>query len=202
MVHLQIHPLNPQRHLLERAVDILQRGNGICVYPTDTVYGMGAAVSNPKAIDRIGRILQRDKSRTFSFIFDSFSQISTYAHVNNANFRLMKHYLPGPYTFILPATNYVPKKVCPKRKTVGVRMPNNPTCLALVAMLGEPLANTSISLSAQLRGDPEHVVTAVLSEVDVMLDTGVLDDPRGSTVVDLTGPVPQVLREGKGEFED
>jgi tRNA threonylcarbamoyl adenosine modification protein (Sua5/YciO/YrdC/YwlC family) len=202
MVHLQIHPLNPQRHLLERAVDILRHESGICVYPTDTVYGMGAAVSNPKAIDRIGRILKRDKSRTFSFIFDSFSQISAYAHINNANFRLMKHYLPGPFTFILSATNYVPKKVCPKRRTVGVRMPGDPTCQALVAMLGEPLANTSINLSAQLRGDPEQVLTAVLSEVDVMLDAGMLNDPRGSTVVDLTGAVPRVVREGKGEFKD
>lgn len=201
MVHLNVHPVNPQRHLLERAVDILHREDGICVYPTDTVYGMGAPVSNPKAIDRIGRLMQKDKSRSFTFIFDGFSKVSTYARVDNRNFRLLRHYLPGPFTFILPATNFVPKKVCPKRKTIGIRMPDCPTTIALSAMIDEPLANTSIKLSGALRGDPDSVKPAVLNEVDVMLDVGVLDDPRGSTIVDLTGGTPEVIREGKGIFE-
>jgi tRNA threonylcarbamoyl adenosine modification protein (Sua5/YciO/YrdC/YwlC family) len=201
MLHLRVHPLNPQQRHIERAVDILRGQGGICVYPTDTVYGMGAAVSNAKAIDRIGRFLEKDKSRTFSFICSGFSQISQYARVNTRNFRILKHYLPGPYTFILPATNYVPKRVCPKRKTVGVRIPDCPTVEMLVGMLGEPLANTSIKLAGQLRGDPEEVRPAVLHEVDVMLDVGVLEDPRGSTIVDLTGDEPEVIREGKGAFD-
>jgi tRNA threonylcarbamoyl adenosine modification protein (Sua5/YciO/YrdC/YwlC family) len=201
MLHLNVHPDNPQRHLLARAVDVLRHEDGICVYPTDTVYGMGCPVSNAKAIDRIGRLLERDKSRTFSFLFSTFSQISTYARIDNASFRLLKHYLPGPFTFILPATNYVPRKVCPKRKTVGIRMPDCPTSQRLAVLLDEPLANASIKLSGHLRGDPDSVKPAVLNEVDVMLDAGMLHDPRGSTIVDLTQGVPHVMREGKGVFE-
>lgn len=201
MVHYDIHPVNPQRHILEQVVSILRNENGICVYPTDTVYGMGACATNPKAVDRIGRLLQKDKKRLFSFICYDFSQISTYARMGNMHFKLMKRYLPGPFTFILPATNYVPKKVCPKRKTVGIRIPDCRVVLDLVNMLGEPLANASIKVPGEMRGDPESVKPAVLSEVDVMLDIGMLDEPIGSTIVDLTKGDPEVIREGKGEFE-
>lgn len=202
MLHLQVHPANPQRRHLERAAGILRGQNSICVYPTDTVYGIGCAVSNAKAIERIGTLLDRDKARSFSFVCGNFAQMSTYARIGTTQFRIMKHHLPGPFTFVLPATNYVPKRVCPKRKTVGIRMPSCPTCLQLVELLGEPLANTSIVLdSGDLRGDPDNVLQAVLHEVDVMLDAGTLDDPRSSTVVDLTGDIPVVVREGKGVFE-
>jgi len=201
MIQLHVHPVTPQRRHLERAVALLRQPAGIAVYPTDTVYGMGCAVSNPKAIDRIGELLERDKSRNFSFVCSDFSQMSTYARISNVHYRILKHHLPGPFTFILPATNYVPRKVCPKRRTVGVRMPACATCLALVEMLGEPLANTSIKLATgTLRGDPDEVKPAVLHEVDVMLDVGMLEDPRSSTIVDLTGDLPVVVREGKGAF--
>jgi tRNA threonylcarbamoyl adenosine modification protein (Sua5/YciO/YrdC/YwlC family) len=202
MLHFEVHPVNPQHRFLVQTVDILKNENGICVYPTDTVYGIGACATNPKALDRIGRLLERDKSRLFSFICSDFGQISTYVRISNANFRLMKRYLPGPFTFILPATSYVPKKVCPKRKTVGIRMPDNAVCQALVQLLGEPLANTSINLPGSHRGDPENIRPAVLSEVDVMLDAGQLDDPRGSTIVNLTEDIPVVVRLGKGVWEE
>jgi tRNA threonylcarbamoyl adenosine modification protein (Sua5/YciO/YrdC/YwlC family) len=201
VLHYTVHPCNPQRHILERVVSILHSSGGICVYPTDTVYGMGACAANPRALDRIGRILQKDKKRLFSFICHDFSQISTYARISNADFKLMKRYLPGPFTFILPATNYVPKKVCPKRKTVGIRMPACRVLLDLVRLLGEPLANTSIDLPAGMRGDPGSVKPAVLNDVDVMLDIGILDEPTGSTIVDLTCGEPCVIRSGKGIFE-
>lgn len=201
MLRLQVHPINPQRHSLERAVGILRNDGGICVYPTDTVYGIGACVSHPKALDRIGKLLKKDKQRLFSFLFSDFSQMSTYAQVSNAHFKQMKRYLPGPFTFILPATNFVPKKVCPKRKQVGVRIPDNATCLQLVQMLGEPLANASVGIPGQFRGDPEQVFSAVKHEVDLMLDTGLLDNPSGSTIVDLTSGVPEIVREGKGAFD-
>ena len=200
MIHYKIHPQNPQVRMLDRAVHILKNDDGICVYPTDTVYGMGACTTNPKALDKICAIIEKDKNRLFSFIFSDFSQMSRYVRIDNAHFKLMKHYLPGPYTFILPATNYVPKKVSPKRRTVGVRIPDNTVCIELVKALDEPLANASIKLAGELRGDPENIVPVIMHEVDIMLDMGPLDRPTGSTIVDLTGKEPVVVRQGKGEW--
>jgi tRNA threonylcarbamoyl adenosine modification protein (Sua5/YciO/YrdC/YwlC family) len=200
MLHYIVHPVNPQIRMLEKAVQILKHEDGVCVYPTDTVYGMGACATNPKALDKICTIIEKDKNRLFSFIFSDFSQMSRYVRIDNAHFKLMKHYLPGPYTFILPATNYVPKKVSPKRRTVGVRIPDNTVCLELVKMLDEPLANASIRLSGELRGDPENIVPVIMYEVDVMLDMGPLKNPMGSTIIDLTGKEPEVVRMGKGKW--
>ena len=193
-----LHPENPQKRHLDEAVKIMKHGGGICIYPTDTVYGMGTAVSNVKAIDRIGKILKKDKSRMFSFICGDFSQISQYAKLDNVHFKLLKKYLPGPFTFILPATNFVPKKVAPKRKTVGIRMPKNETVISLVKLLGEPIANTSLPLPGEYRGDPENFDNVILNEIDIMLDTGALDSPDGSTIIDLTEKEPKLIREGKG----
>jgi tRNA threonylcarbamoyl adenosine modification protein (Sua5/YciO/YrdC/YwlC family) len=201
MLIYKIHPVNPQRRHLETVAAILKNTNGVAVYPTDTVYGMGACFTNPKALDRISDILHKDKTRLFSFICCDFAQIADYAVMSNAHFRLMKRYLPGPYTFILPATNFVPKKISPKRKTVGVRIPSYPAIQQLVALLGEPLANTSINIAGNLRGDPDEVKPAVMHEVDVMLDAGPLPDPVGSTIIDLTGDVPVMVRPGKGDWE-
>jgi len=200
MVRYKIHPVTPQRRILEKAVHILKNEDGICVYPTDTVYGMGVCAVNPKAIDRIGKILEKDKSRLFSFICCDFTQMSKYVKIDNAHFKLMKRLLPGPYTFILPATSIVPKKVTPKRKTVGVRIPDNIVCNELAHLLGEPLANTSINLPGGLRGDPETFERAVQHDVDVMLDIGPIDNPIHSTIIDLTGSQPSVVRLGKGAW--
>jgi tRNA threonylcarbamoyl adenosine modification protein (Sua5/YciO/YrdC/YwlC family) len=200
MVHYKIHPENPQQRILEKAVHSLKHENGICVYPTDTVYGMGACATNPKALDKICTIIEKDKTRLFSFICSDFSQMSRYVRIDNAHFKLMKHYLPGPYTFLLPATTYVPKKVSPKRRTVGVRVPDNKVCQDLVRMLGEPLANASIKVAEDLRGDPEAIAPVIMHEVDFFLDMGQLDNPVGSTIVDLTGAEPVVVRMGKGEW--
>lgn len=200
MIRYELHPVNPQYRLLERAAHILRNTDGICIYPTDTVYGLGASATNPKAIDKIVNILHKDKKRLFSFICCDFSQVSQYAKVSNQNFKLMKHYLPGPYTFILPVTHYVPKKVCPKRKTVGIRIPDNTTCIELVKLLGVPLANTSLSIHGSLRGDPQNILDSLSDDVDVFLDTGILNDPTGSTIIDLTGNQPIVVRNGKGEW--
>jgi tRNA threonylcarbamoyl adenosine modification protein (Sua5/YciO/YrdC/YwlC family) len=200
MIIYNVHPVNPQRRLLDSAAKILRDEGGIAVYPTDTVYGMGACVSNPKAIEKISRLLAKDKQRSFSFICSSFSQVSNYVHLSNAHFKLLKRYLPGPFTFILNATNLVPKKICPKRKTVGIRIPDCKVTRELVELLGEPLANTSINIPGDLVGDPEQIRPAVLNDVDVMLDAGIIDDPTESTVVDLTDNSPVVIREGKGVF--
>ncbi len=201
MIIYNIHPVNPQKRLIESAVRILKNEGAVAVYPTDTVYGMGACVSHPVAIERISRLLKKNPSRLFSFICCDFSQMSKYVRISNAHYRLMKRYLPGPYTFILPATNLVPKKICPKRKTVGVRIPLCKTTIELVEALDEPLANTSINLPGYLRGDPEEVRPAVVNEVDVMLDIGPLEKPFGSTIIDLTGEEPKVVRQGKGVWD-
>lgn len=201
MIVYEIHPVNPQKRFLEATVKILHDG-GIAVYPTDTVYGMGSCISNPHALDRICRIIEKDKQRLFSFICRDFSQVSQYVKMSNYHFKLMKRFLPGPYTFILNATNLVPKKISPKRRTVGIRIPDCIVTLNLVEMLGVPLANASINTPGELRGDPEAVKSAVKNDVDVMLDTGYLDNPEGSTIVDLTGDTPLLVREGKGKWEE
>ncbi|MGA3051039.1 MAG: L-threonylcarbamoyladenylate synthase [Chitinispirillaceae bacterium] len=198
MVVYKIHPVNPQQRHLETVARILKFQNGVAVYPTDTVYGMGASITNPKALERISRILHKDKTRLFSFICSDFAQISEYAIMNNAHFKLMKRHLPGPFTFILPATNFVPKKISPKRKTIGVRIPLYPAIQQLVALVGVPLANASINLPEAMRGDPDMVMSATRNEVEAMLDAGPLPEPIGSTIVDLTGAEPVVVRPGKG----
>ena len=202
MIIYTIHPVSPQQRLIDATARICKNENGIAVYPTDTVYGMGACLSNSKAIERIRRILKKDSKRLFSFICNDFSQMSQYVRISNANFKLMKRYLPGPYTFILPSTNLVPKKIDPKRKTVGIRIPDSPTVLKLIEVLDEPLANASIDLPGTSRGNPDEVRPAVLNEVDVMLDAGPLDNPTGSTIVDLTGDEPVLLRQGKGIWNE
>lgn len=202
MVVYRIHPVNPQRRHLETVATILKNENGIAVYPTDTVYGMGACITNHRALDRISGILHRDKTRLFSFICCDFAQIAKFAIMSNAHFRLMKRFLPGPYTFILPATGFVHKKISPKRKTVGVRIPDYPAIQQLVGLLGEPVANTSINIAEHLRGDPDEVRPAVIHEVEVMLDAGHLPEPVGSTIIDLTGDAPILVRRGKGKWEE
>jgi len=161
---------------------------------------MGGCATNPKVIDKISTIVQKNKKRLFSFICSDFSQVSQYVKISNPSYKLMKHYLPGPYTFILPATNYVPKKLCPKRKTVGIRIPNNKTCIELVKNLGVPLANTSLNIPGEYRGDPSNIVNVLANDIDVMLDVGALYNPIGSTIVDLTKDLPEVVRYGKGEW--
>ncbi|MBN1981598.1 MAG: threonylcarbamoyl-AMP synthase [Chitinivibrionales bacterium] len=201
MLQLRVHPKNPQQRILEQAVDIMKNRDGLCIYPTDTVYGMGVCATNPKAIDKIATVLHKDKRRLFSFICNDFSQASQYVKISTNNYRLMKHYLPGPYTFILPATSYVPKKVCPKRTTVGIRIPNCQVTIDLVALLGVPLANTSLNAAPQQRSDPASFDITVTHEIDVILDSGPLDNPLGSTIVDLTQQdCPVVLRHGKGPW--
>ena len=202
MIIYAIHTLNPQRRFIDSAAEILKVKGGIAVYPTDTVYGMGACVTNAHGIDTISRILEKDKKRLFSFICSDFAQISEYAQVSNSSYRFMKRYLPGPYTFILPASNLVPKKICPKRKTVGVRIPSCKITLDLVASMGEPIANTSVFLPGALRGDPDEVRMVVFNEVDIMLDAGSLDNPNGSTIIDLTNDTPILIRQGKGVWNE
>ena len=202
MVVYNVHPVNPQRRFIEATARALADEGSIAVYPTDTVYGVGACVTNPNGIEKIARILEKDKGRLFSFICSDFSQISRYVKLSNAHYRLIKRYLPGPYTFIFNATNLVPKRIAPKRKTVGVRMPNCAAVLELVKLLGEPIANASINLEGAAANDTDEIKRAVQHNVDLMLDIGPLDNPEPSTIVDLTADDPVLIRLGKGPWEE
>jgi len=197
---INIHPQNPQERQIAKAVEIIKKTGGICIYPTDTVYGVGCAVSNIKKIKEIAQILHKDASRRFSFVCNGLSQVEQYAKIENRTFKIMKKYTPGPYTFVLPSSQFVQKKISEKRKTIGIRITSFPATRILIEMLGEPLANMSLNTDEENHGDPDLYLTPeVTSGVDVIIDAGVLDGDV-STVVDLTGEIPVVLRRGKGEF--
>jgi len=200
MIHHVIHPITPQRRILELTSGILEKRNGLCIYPTDTVYGIGACVGNPKALEKLCRLAARNNNTLFSFICSDFSQVSIYAKIENSIFKMMKHCLPGPYTFILPATHLVPKRIVPKRMTVGIRIPDNAVCLELVRILGEPLANISLATEFPFDGNPDMLSADMKNEIDIVLDTGILDNAADSTILDVTGPEPVLVRKGKGDW--
>jgi tRNA threonylcarbamoyl adenosine modification protein (Sua5/YciO/YrdC/YwlC family) len=199
---LRIHPTTPQPRLVKQVVDLLNQG-GIIIYPTDTIYGLGCSIFQRKAIEAICRIKQvAPEKANLSFVCSSLSHLSQYAsQIDTPTYRLLKQNLPGPYTFILPASREVPKILQSKKNTIGLRIPNNPIALALVEALGHPI------LSATL---PGHMVEDY-TDPDTMHDNFghlaafVLDGGPGgfepSTIVDLTGPEPVVTRQGKG-FEE
>ncbi len=200
-MHLKIHPKNPQGRHIARAVEILKNG-GILVYPTDTVYGIGCSVFNTQAIEKIYRLKRQDKSKPFSFICSDLSHISEYAKVSNGAFRLMKQLIPAPYTFILPASRLkqLPKSIISKRKTVGIRVPDNAISLALVRELGHPILNAGMTNGdGEVINDPEEMSRLYGHQVDLILDGG----PSAlelSTILDLTGDQPVVVREGAGDI--
>lgn len=197
-VMLSVHPRNPQQRHISRAVEILRDG-GVIVYPTDTVYGLGCDITSKHAVERIVRIKGRDPKKPMSFVCSDLTHISRYARVSNFAYRILKRFLPGPYTFILESSREVPKMLLTKQRTVGIRIPDHPVCLALVAELGNPILSTSANPSGE---DPLNMpleIREVLgSQVDLILECGVL--PRvPSTVVSLVGDRVEVLRDGAGD---
>lgn len=197
---IKIYPENPNLRQVELVVDILRKG-GIVIYPTDTVYGLGCDIMNPKAVEKIIKIKGiKPKDAHFSFICSDLSHISDFAKVDNATFRLLKRNLPGPFTFILSGYNKVPDYFISKRKTVGIRIPDNPIPIEIVKMLGNPIMTTSIKDSDELleyTTDPELIYENYSEIVDAVVDGG-FGDNTPSTVVDCTELEPTVLREGKG----
>ena len=197
---LKVHPQNPQGRHINHAADILHQG-GIIIYPTDTVYGIGCSIFNTEAIRKIYQIKQEDQSKSYSFICSDLTHISEYARMSNSAFRLMKHLIPGPYTFILTASRLkqLPKSMISKRKTVGIRVPNNKTCLALVKELGHPILSASVTdEKGDIINDPNVIRTLYENRVDVILDGG-NSSLEVSTVLDLTDDQPVVVREGAGD---
>jgi len=195
---ININPSNPQARLIRKVVDILRQG-GIVVYPTDTYFGIGCDLMNPKAIEKVYQIKRRDKSQPFSFICSDLTNISRYAKVSNYAYRTMKRLLPGPYTFILEGSKLVPKIMLTKRKTAGIRVPDNPICLALVRELGHPIITTSATTpEGGSFSDASLLHDHFGKQVDAVIDgSRVSGEP--SSVISLMGDTPEIIRRGAGD---
>lgn len=196
----QIHPDNPQARLVRQAVDIIREG-GVVVYPTDSAYALGCHIGDKSALDRIRRIRKLDDRHNFTLVVRDLSEIATYAKVDNTVYRLLKHATPGPYTFVLRATSEVPRRLLhPKRKTVGLRVPENEIAMALLADLGEPLMSVSLIMPGDDLPliDPYDIRQTLERDVDLVIDGGYCG-MEPTTVVDLADDTPVVLRAGKGD---
>ncbi len=202
----QIHPDNPQARLIRNAADIIRAG-GVVVYPTDSAYALGCHIGDKNALDRIRRIRKLDDRHNFTLVCSDLSEIAAYAKVDNAAYRLLRHCTPGPYTFVLKATSEVPRRLMhPKRKTVGLRVPDNRIAAALLADLGEPLMSVTLIMPGEEYPmiDPYDIRDTLQHEVDLVIDGGYCG-MEPTTVVDLADGTPMVLRVGKGDtapFED
>ncbi len=197
---LRIHNSNPEPRAIRQAADILGAG-GLIIYPTDTVYGLGCSIADKGAIEKIYFIKQQRDNKPFSFVCSDLSHISEYAQVSNMAFRTMKHLIPGPYTFVLPAARmkHLPKILVSRRKTVGIRVPDSRITQALVREHGHPILSTSVTThAAEILNDPERIIEHFHNVVDLIIDGGILHS-EPSTVIDLTGEEPAVLRYGAGD---
>lgn len=197
---IEIHPQNPQPRLIRQAVEIIQSG-GVIAYPTDSSYALGCRIGEKSAVERIRRIRQLDEKHNFTLVCCDLSELGIYAKVDTSAFRLLKAYTPGPYTFILNATREVPRMLLhPKRRTIGVRVPQHPITLALLEALGEPLMSVSLILPGddEALGDAWEIRERLEHFVDLVIEGG----PGGlqpSTVISLADDEPEVIRVGAGD---
>jgi tRNA threonylcarbamoyl adenosine modification protein (Sua5/YciO/YrdC/YwlC family) len=193
-----LNPETPQPRLISRVVECLKQG-GVIAYPTDTIYGLGCDIFNKKGVKKLYQIKRRDPKKPFSFICADLSDVAVYAQVSNFAFKIMKRYLPGPYTFVLEATRIVPDLLTTKQKTVGIRIPANPIALAIVQQLGHPLVTTSANISGKEPCyDPAEIEAAVGRQIDLVVDGGiVMGEP--STVISLVDDEVTILRQGSGD---
>jgi len=195
---MTINPKNPQIRLIRKVVDVLKEG-GVIGYPTDTIYGVGCDLFNPEAIRKIHRIKKIEGNKPLSFICSDLKDISRYAYVSNYAYKMMKRLLPGAYTFILNATKLVPKIAMTRQKTVGIRIPDNKICLALVKEVGHPIISTSVyKLDESLYNDPSEIEERFGKQLDLVIDGGVIVAEH-SSMIDLTDDFPKVIRRGKGD---
>lgn len=198
----QIHPKDPQPRLIKRCVDIVRAG-GVIVYPTDSSYAFGCRMDNKDGLERIRRIRRLDEDHHFTLVCVDIAQISTFAKINNESFRLIKSLTPGPFTFILTATRETPRRIQhAKRKTIGMRLPDDPITTAIVVELGEPLFSSTLILpgSDESMSDPEAIRDRLGKEVDLIIDAGVVSyEP--TTIIGFTGAYPEILRQGKASVE-
>lgn len=197
---LEINPQNPGERQISIVVDILRKG-GVIAYPTDTYYGIGCDIMNKRAIEKIYTIKQRDKSKPFSFICPDLKDISKYAKVSNFAYRNMKRLLPGPYTFILTGSKMVPKIMLTKRKTAGIRVPDNKIALALADQLGNPILSTSASgMDGKIFDDPSLLHDHFIKTIDAVIDGGPVPGSP-SSVISLIDDIPEIIRYGAGNID-
>jgi tRNA threonylcarbamoyl adenosine modification protein (Sua5/YciO/YrdC/YwlC family) len=198
----QIHPVNPQARLIRQAVEIL-RADGLIVYPTDSSYALGCHVGDKRGMERIRRIRAIENKHNFTLVCRDLSEIAIYARVDNSAYRLLRSLTPGPYTFILSATHEVPRRLQnPKRKTIGIRVPDHPIAQALLADLGQPLMSSTLILPGKdiPETEAEEIRERLESEVDLVIDGGHCGfEP--TTVIDMSEGAPQVLRQGCGPVD-
>ncbi len=196
----EIHPDNPEHRLIQQAVKIIDRG-GLVIYPTDSSYALGCHIGDKSAMERIQRIRQLDHKHHFTLVCSDLSEIGSYAKVSNSDYRLMKSLTPGPYTFLLKATSEVPRRLMnPKRKTIGVRVPNNNIVHAMLLGLGQPIMSSTLipAGSREAMDDVEEIRETYQHRVDLVIDGGFCGiEP--TTVISLIDSIPEVMRHGKGD---
>lgn len=199
MIRLEISPEYPSERRLRQAIEILQEG-GLVIYPTDTVYGLGCNLHSKRGIERIYQLKGNDKRKLLSFICPDLKEISQYALVSTPAYKIMKRLTPGPYTFILEASRLVPKMLLERRKTVGIRVPDHPISQRLLQGLGKPIISTSATRANQpYMPDIDEIYQVFQHHVDALIDSG----PGGieaSSVIDLSGDTPVILRRGRGDL--
>ena len=200
MLILKTHPINPPIRHIRHAMDALEAGE-LIAYATDTVYGLGCDVHSKSGMERALNLKGYSKYHALSFLCADLSDISTWAHVDTKAYKIMKRCLPGPFTFILPATREVPKLLLTRQKTVGIRVPDHPVCHALLKEFGRPILSTSVTnREGDPLNDPEEIVAEWPHEIALILDSGALTS-QSSTIVDFTDSEnPIILREGRGEI--
>lgn len=197
----QIHPDNPQARLIRQAVDIIRQG-GVIIYPTDSAYALGCHIGDKQALQRIRQIRRLDDDHNFSLVCRDLSDLGIYAKVSNSAYRLLRAATPGPYTFVLQATKEVPRRlVDPKRKTIGLRVPNNAICSALLSELGEPIMSSSLILPGQEDPltDPLEMWDLLEKQVDLIIDGGFCG-LQSTSVINLEDDQVEILREGCGDL--
>jgi len=200
--YLQVHPDNPEPRRIKQAVQVLMNG-GVIVYPTDSTYALGCHLGDKAALNRIRQLRKLDDRHNFTLVCEDLSSLASYARVHNSAYRILKAYTPGPYTFILKATPEVPRRLMhPKRKTIGLRVPDHRVAQALLAAMGEPIMSTSLILPDEEEQitDPYEIRLKLGKLVDLIIDSGSCGlEP--TTMVDLVEGVPVVVRQGKGDAE-
>jgi len=195
-----IHPVTPQKRLIQRAVDIVAQG-GVIAYPTDSCYALGCHIGDKQAMQRIRKIRKVDDKHHLTLVCKDLSELSTYAVVDNSSYRLMKNCTPGPYTFLLKATHEVPRRLqTPKRKTIGLRVPDHPIALQLCEELGKPLMSSTLILPDRDEplSDPQEMRELLEHDVDLVIDGGYCGI-EATTVIDFIDSSPTILRQGKGD---
>lgn len=201
--YFQIHPQTPQMRLIHRSVNIIRNG-GVVIYPTDSSYALACRMGEKQSLDRVRRIRRLDDRHNFTLVCRNVAQISNFTKFGNEAFRLLKTLTPGPFTFILKATRDVPRRLQhPRRKSVGIRIPEHPVAQALLDILGEPLFSSTMILPGEDEAfsDPYEIREKMENEVDLIIDSGIVHYTP-TTIIDLTGKNPEVIRRGKGKFPD